>query len=204
MLGDHAHHTGVVRDATVEHWAGRHRHEFERAHGLLARAGTMALDAVNDARASVLRAVRAANEEQAARNRRQQERSAVAVGLPLPPGDLAGLGRQPAATASPSRRCVSPRPPPGVRAVLSASDDRLTVRAGQGLDPPPGGVDLGRQRVEVAAVVDDAVGAGEALVPAGLAGDAGPGVVLAHAPLGDQPGDRDLGVDVDHQQPGDG
>jgi hypothetical protein len=86
MLGDHAHHTGVVRDATVEHWAGRHRHEFERAHGLLARAGTMALDAVNDTRASVLRAVRAANEEQAARNRRQQERSGVAVDLPLPPG----------------------------------------------------------------------------------------------------------------------
>jgi hypothetical protein len=87
MVGDHAHHTGVVRDATVVHWTGRHRHEFERAHGLLARAGTMALDALHDARGSVLRAVRAANEEQAARNRRQLERSAVAAGLPLPPGD---------------------------------------------------------------------------------------------------------------------
>jgi hypothetical protein len=86
MLGDHAHHAGVVRDATVEHWTGRHRHEFERAHGLLARAGTLALDRLHAARGTVLRAVRAANEEQAVRNRRQQERSAAAAGLPLPPG----------------------------------------------------------------------------------------------------------------------
>jgi len=85
MLGDHAHHTGVVRVATVEQWTGRHRHEFERAHGLLARAGTLALDRLHATRATILRAVRAANEEQAMRNRRQQERSAAAAGLPIPP-----------------------------------------------------------------------------------------------------------------------
>ena len=65
------------------------------------------------------------------------------------------------------------------------------------MQPGPQLVDLRLERGAVAGVVDHPVGGGQALLPADLAGDAGPGVGLGHAPLVDQALDGDLDRHVD-------
>src|SRR5690606_3229403 len=101
--------------------------------------------------------------------------------------------------ASPVRSDADRRPPGADGATSSPGG----LPGPEPLDPGPGLVDLAGEVVERAAVVDDVVGPGQALLAAGLSGHAGTDVGLAHAPVLDQPAHRHLGVDVDDEQPGD-
>ncbi|HET6954334.1 MAG TPA: hypothetical protein VFI47_28475 [Acidimicrobiales bacterium] len=83
-LGDHALYLAAVKEATGEGWAGVHRGEFERAHGLLERSFTGAADGLATLRVTILRAIRSANDEQALHNRRRADEVATAAGLPPP------------------------------------------------------------------------------------------------------------------------
>jgi signal transduction histidine kinase len=54
--------------------------------------------------------------------------------------------------------------------------------------------------LEIAAVVDDAVGPGQAVLSGSLTGHARPGIAFGHSSEADQPVHRDRRIDIDHEQ----
>src|SRR4029453_17235399 len=85
----------------------------------------------------------------------------------------------------------------GIGAVLAALVLGLAVE-----DPPPALVDPAFEVVQRTGVVDDEVGAGEALLPAGLVADAGPGIGLVEVAEAHEALHRQLRVDIHHDHPG--
>ena len=70
----------------------------------------------------------------------------------------------------------------------------------QGGEPLPRFVDQGGERLGGSGVVDHVVGASQALLTGGLAGDPGPGVLFGHAPVGDEACHGHVDRAVDHEQ----